>query len=82
MSEISKKQIREVYSNFLGQKPEDLPKDFTYEQLDLDSLDAVEIVMILERTFDIVINDTYVENVKSEEDMYKALEKNGYTLKD
>ena len=44
------------------------------EDLDADSLDAVELIMAVEEEFDIEIPDEDVENIKTVGDMVKYIE--------
>ena len=46
------------------------------EDLDADSLDAVEIIMNIEEEFDIKVDDDELENIKTIGDIVKYIEKN------
>jgi acyl carrier protein len=49
--------------------------DSTFEQLSIDSMDAVEILFALENEFDIVIPDDDVRNVRNVRQMCEGVEK-------
>nr|WP_314278415.1 acyl carrier protein [uncultured Peptostreptococcus sp.] len=46
------------------------------EDLDADSLDAVEIIMNIEEEFDIKVDDDELENIKTIGDIVKYVENN------
>ncbi|MBF1052855.1 MAG: acyl carrier protein [Peptostreptococcus sp.] len=46
------------------------------EDLDADSLDAVEIIMNIEEEFDIKVDDDKLENIKTIGDIVKYIENN------
>lgn len=58
-------KIRAVVAGHLELDPEKLNPDTTFEEIEADSLDVVEIIMALEEEFDIEIPDEKVESVKS-----------------
>ena len=49
--------------------------DSTFEQLNIDSMDAVEILFALENEFDIVIPDDEVRSVRNVRQMCEGVEK-------
>jgi len=49
--------------------------DSDFEQLNIDSMDAVEILFALENEFDIVIPDDEVRNVRNVRQMCEGVEK-------
>ena len=49
--------------------------DSDFQQLGIDSMDAVEILFALENEFDITIPDEEVRNVRSVRDMVAGVEK-------
>lgn len=59
------KKVRAVVAKHLELDTEKLTPETTFEEIEADSLDVVEIVMALEEEFDIEIPDEKVENVKS-----------------
>ena len=42
-----------------------LSMETTFEDIDADSLDIVELVMVLEEEFDLEISDQKIENIKT-----------------
>ncbi len=51
-----------------------LSADTTFEDIDADSLDIVELVMALEEEFDLEISDQEIENIKTVGDVVKYIE--------
>jgi len=51
-----------------------LTAETTFEEIDADSLDIVELVMALEEEFDLEISDQEIENIKSVGDVIKYIE--------
>jgi acyl carrier protein len=49
--------------------------DSTFEQLNIDSMDAVEILFALENEFDIVIPDDEVRNIRNVRQMCEGVER-------
>lgn len=58
-------RIRAVVASQLEIDPQRLTLDTTFEEIEADSLDVVEIIMALEDEFDIEIPDEKVENIKT-----------------
>jgi acyl carrier protein len=54
---------------------EKISRKTTFEDLDADSLDVVELVMALEEEFDLEISDEAVENIKTVADIINYIEK-------
>ena len=54
---------------------EKISRKTTFEDLDADSLDVVELVMSLEEEFDLEISDEAVENIKTVADIINYIEK-------
>jgi acyl carrier protein len=52
-----------------------LPEASIAEDLNIDSLDAVELVMALEEKFDVKIPDQELENLKQVKDIVACIEK-------
>lgn len=50
------------------------------EDLGADSMDIVEIVMLVEEGFDIQVSDADAEKLKTVDDIYKLVEKSGVAL--
>ncbi len=51
-----------------------LTLDTTFEDIDADSLDIVELVMALEEEFDLEISDQEIENIKTVGDVVRYIE--------
>lgn len=51
-----------------------LSAETTFEDIDADSLDIVELVMALEEEFDLEISDQEIENIKNIGDIVKYIE--------
>jgi acyl carrier protein len=51
-----------------------LSLETTFEEIDADSLDIVELVMALEEEFDLEISDQEIENIKTVGDVVKYIE--------
>ena len=58
----------------LGVDEADILKETTFEELDADSLDIVELVMAIEEEFNLEISDEEVENIKSVGDVVRYIE--------
>jgi len=52
----------------------ELNMDTTFEDIDADSLDIVELVMALEEEFDLEISDQEIENIKTVGDVVRYIE--------
>ncbi|MCJ7806400.1 MAG: acyl carrier protein [Clostridia bacterium] len=51
-----------------------LSMETTFEDIDADSLDIVELVMALEEEFDLEISDQEIENIKTVGDIVRYIE--------
>ena len=51
-----------------------LTMETTFEEIDADSLDIVELVMALEEEFELEISDQEIENIKTVGDVVKYIE--------
>lgn len=58
----------------LGVDEGDVKLETTFEDLDADSLDIVELVMALEEEFNLEISDEEVENIKTVGDVVRYIE--------
>ena len=67
-------KVKEIISDQLEVALDKLTAETTFEDIDADSLDVVELVMALEEEFDIEISDQEIENVKSVGDVVKYIE--------
>jgi len=68
-------KIKEIVVEQLNVEPEDVKMETTFEDLNADSLDVVELVMALEEEFDMEISDEQAENIKSIGDAVEFIKK-------
>ena len=69
-------KVKEVMINTLNCDEEKiLPEANLAEDLNIDSLDAVELVMALEEKYEIKIPDAELENLKTVNDIVDCIEK-------
>ena len=74
MTEKLEPSLRHVVARYLGVGPEDLVSDVSLrEDLAADSLDLVELAMVLEREFRIVLPERFVEEVHTYGDLLGAM---------
>lgn len=67
-------KIKGLISEQLGVDEADIAKETSFEELDADSLDIVELVMALEEEFNLEISDEEVENIKTVGDVVRYIE--------
>lgn len=67
-------KIKGLISEQLGVDEAEIGKDTSFEDLDADSLDIVELVMALEEEFNLEISDEEVENIKTVGDVVRYIE--------
>jgi acyl carrier protein len=67
-------KIKALICEQLGVEDGDVKKETTFEDLDADSLDIVELVMALEEEFNLEISDEEVENIKTVGDVVRYIE--------
>ncbi|NLZ28502.1 MAG: acyl carrier protein [Firmicutes bacterium] len=58
-------KVKEIISEQLDIDIDNIILDSTFEEMDADSLDLVELVMALEEEFDIEITDEEIEGIKT-----------------
>ncbi len=58
-------KIREIVAEQLSIKPESITMETSFDELDADSLDVVEVIMALEDEFGIEIPDEVAEKMKN-----------------
>jgi acyl carrier protein len=68
------KKVKGIISDQLEVAVEKLSMETTFEDIDADSLDIVELVMALEEEFDLEISDQEIENIKTVGDIVKFIE--------
>ena len=67
-------KIKALIVEQLGVEEGDVKIETTFEDLDADSLDIVELVMALEEEFNLEISDEEVENIKTVGDVVRYIE--------
>lgn len=69
-------KVKELIVEQLDVDEDKVSPKTTFEDLDADSLDVVELVMALEEEFDFEISDETVENIKTVADIINYIEEN------
>ncbi|OPL15034.1 MAG: acyl carrier protein [Firmicutes bacterium ML8_F2] len=67
-------KVKKIVAEQLEVAADKLSLDTTFEDIDADSLDIVELVMALEEEFDLEISDQEIENIKTVGDVIKYIE--------
>lgn len=67
-------KVMKIVSDQLEAAVDKLSMETTFEDLDADSLDIVELVMALEEEFDLEISDQEIENIKTIGDIARYIE--------
>jgi len=67
-------KVKKIVAEQLEVAADKLLLDTTFEDIDADSLDIVELVMALEEEFDLEISDQEIENIKTVGDVIKYIE--------
>ncbi len=67
-------KVKDIIADQLEVAVDKLSKETTFEDIDDDSLDIVELVMALEEEFDLEISDQEIENINSVGDVVKYIE--------
>jgi len=70
----SLEKIRGIISDQLDIEIEKISSETTFEEIDADSLDLVELVMALEEEFEIEISDEEIEKIKSVGDVVSYID--------
>ncbi len=66
-------KIREIVAEKMDIEPSEITLDSSFESMQIDSLDMVEIIMDIEEEFDISIDN--VEGLKTINDLVEFIEK-------
>ena len=72
-SEIFEK-VAEIASDVLGINADDVTEETSFDDLDADSLDRLQLVTAMEDEFDIEIDDDKLEAINSVADAIAAIE--------
>jgi len=75
MSEQLTQRVLKVIAATKRIPPEQVTADSEFQQLGIDSMDAVEILFALENEFDISIPDEEVRNVRNVREMVEGVDK-------
>ncbi len=67
-------KVKKLIANQLEAAVDKLSMETTFEDIDADSLDIVELVMALEEEFDLEISDKEIENIKTVGDIIRYIE--------
>lgn len=67
-------KVKDIVADQLEVAVEKLTMETTFEDIDADSLDIVELVMALEEEFDLEISDQEIENINTVGDVVKYIE--------
>ncbi len=67
-------KVKAIVSQQLEVALDKLTMETTFEEIDADSLDIVELVMALEEEFDLEISDQEIENIKTIGDIVRYIE--------
>lgn len=67
-------KVKKIIADQLEVDVDKLSGDTTFEDIDADSLDIVELVMALEEEFDLEISDQEIENIRTVGDVVKYIE--------
>lgn len=76
ITETQKNEIKEIIADKLGYDFEDVKdSDNLKYNLNADSLDTVELVMDMEKHFDVAIPDEEADEIKTVEDFYPVIDR-------
>lgn len=69
-------KVKTIVVDQLGVDEDEITPETTFESLNADSLDIVELVMALEEEFDLDIADEEVENIQTIGDVVNYIKEN------
>ncbi len=72
-SEIFDKVV-EIACDVLGTSPDEITEETTFDDLDADSLDRLQLVTAFEDEFDLEIDDEKLESINSVADAVEVIE--------
>ena len=67
-------KIIEIASDVLGTNPDDVKEQTTFDDLDADSLDRLQLVTAMEDEFDLEIDEEKLLSISSVADAVEAIE--------
>lgn len=67
-------KIIEIASDVLGTNPDDVNEETTFDDLDADSLDRLQLVTAMEDEFDLEIDEEKLLSISSVADAVEAIE--------
>lgn len=67
-------KVKAIVAEQLEVDSDSLAAETTFEEIDADSLDIVELVMALEEEFDLEISDQEIESIKTIGDIIRYIE--------
>lgn len=67
-------KVRELIADQLEIELDKISAETTFEEIEADSLDLVELVMALEEEFEIEISDEEIEKIKSVNDVVNYID--------
>lgn len=67
-------KVKSIISEQLGVEEDEISMETSFEDLDADSLDIVEMVMAMEEEFNLEISDEDVEKIKTVGDIVRYIE--------
>lgn len=67
-------QVKGLISDQLSVDEDEITMETSFEDLNADSLDIVELVMAIEEKFNLEISDDEVENIKTVGDVVRYIE--------